>query len=195
MQRLLLMTCWWTYSGCTSSGGAAGWILMIAFLAIWLLILWFLWYSCSNDDDLVHGLLWWDFEPWMMISIFCAHTWMSWMLFNSEIRIDHAEFVTMVEIFCLHMLLHVKTWRSWWCWTTWMIAWHLCEDDVLERMYWCCKESEDLDTNVLMLQPLDDAWRYNYIVLSICIPGNYSNISESCWTLSLPHKGSVLVKM
>ena len=95
----------------TGSGGAAGWILMIALLAIWLLILWFLWYSCSNDDDLVHGLLWWDFEPWLLISIFCAHTWMSWMSFDSKIRIYHAVFVTMVEIFCLHMLLHVKSWR------------------------------------------------------------------------------------
>ena len=47
----------------TGSGGAAGWILMIALLAIWLLFLWSLWYSCSNDDNLVHGLLWWDFEP------------------------------------------------------------------------------------------------------------------------------------
>ena len=79
----------------TGSGGAAGWILMIALLAIWLLILWFLWYSCSNDDDLVHGLLWWVFEPWLLISIFCTHTWMSWMSFDSEI--NHAEFVTRVE--------------------------------------------------------------------------------------------------
>ena len=28
---------------------------------------------------------------------------------DSEIRIDHAEFVTMVEISYLHMLLHVKS--------------------------------------------------------------------------------------
>ena len=63
----------------------------------WLLILWSLWYSCSNDDELVHGLLWWDFEPWLLISIFCAHTRMSWMSFDSEIRIDHADFCTMVE--------------------------------------------------------------------------------------------------
>ena len=90
MQRFLLITgCWRCFrlhKKSTGLGGAVGWILMIALLAIWLLILWFLWYSCSNDDDLVHGLLWWDFEPWLLISIFCAHTWMSWMSFDSEIR-------------------------------------------------------------------------------------------------------------
>ena len=42
-----------------------------------------------------------------------------------------SEFVTMVEIFFLHMLLHVKSWRSWWYWTTWMISWHIFEDVVL----------------------------------------------------------------
>ena len=46
----------------TDLGGAAGWILMIALLEIWLLILWLLWYSYSNDDGLVHGLWWWDVE-------------------------------------------------------------------------------------------------------------------------------------
>ena len=43
--------------------------------------------------------------------------------------------------------------------------WRWCSG--MERMYWCCKESEDLDTNVLMLPPLDDAWRHNYSVLSV----------------------------
>ena len=83
----------------TGLGGAAGWILMIALLALWLLILWLLWYSCLNDDDLVHGLVWWDFEPCLLKSIFCAHTWMNWKSYDSETRIDHADFVTMVETF------------------------------------------------------------------------------------------------
>ena len=94
----------------------------------------------------------------------------------------------MVETFSLHMLRHVKSWRSWGYWTTWMIAWHIFEDVVLvwysllERLYWSCKESEDLVN--IMLQPLDDSWRHNYFVLSICILGKHSNISERSWTLS-----------
>ena len=73
----------------TGSGGAVGWMLMIALLALWLRIIWLLWYSCLNDDDLVHGLLWGDFEPCLLKSIFCAHTWMSWKSFDLEI--NHAE--------------------------------------------------------------------------------------------------------
>ena len=34
------------------------------------------------------------------------HTWISWKSYDSEIRIDHAEFVAMDEILFLHILPH-----------------------------------------------------------------------------------------
>ena len=34
------------------------------------------------------------------------HTWISWKSYDSEIRIDHAEFVAMVETFFLRILHH-----------------------------------------------------------------------------------------
>ena len=68
-------------------------------------------------------------------------------------------------------------------------------ESLLERLYWCCKESEGLVTIVLMPQPLDDAWRHNYFVPSICSTGKHSNVSERSWTLSLPHRELDLVEI
>ena len=68
-------------------------------------------FSVLNDDDMIHGFLWWDYGwariAYLLKSILCFHTWMRWKSYDSEIRTDHAGIVAdglLLKVFRLHKI-------------------------------------------------------------------------------------------
>ena len=93
-------------------------------------------------------LKWWWHDTWFLMmrlwmspdffllkSIFCFHTWMSWKSYDSELRIDHAEFVADDFWHCWNLLYIIPTHVTSWLWIMkiLVISYHI--DDCL-KLFW-----------------------------------------------------------